>query len=74
MKQMKETLAEKNALLHIDFAENYLCKYFQKVVQSFHSGGNRDQVSMHAGVLYKDTNLQSFHFEKFRKTLSTTRW
>ncbi|CAH0558569.1 unnamed protein product [Brassicogethes aeneus] len=37
--------------LHIDFSENYSCKFFEEV-QSHHFGGSRNQVSLHTGVMY----------------------
>ncbi|XP_054259871.1 uncharacterized protein LOC128984559 [Macrosteles quadrilineatus] len=51
VRQIKKTLKENEAFLHIDFSENYNCKFGQEI-QSFHFGGSRDQVSMHTSVLY----------------------
>lgn len=51
VRQIKKTLKENEAFLHMDFSENYNCKFGQEI-QSFHFGGSRDQVSMHTSVLY----------------------
>lgn len=45
-------LAINEIALHIDFSENYSCKYFEEV-QSHHFGGSRNQVSLHTGVIYR---------------------
>lgn len=37
--------------MHIDFSENYSLKYGAEV-QSFHLGGNRQQVSLHTAVIH----------------------
>ena len=39
------------SLLHIDFSENYSCKYSEEI-QSVHFGGSHKQASLHSGVLY----------------------
>lgn len=59
IKNLKRKLTLEDLLLHVDFAENYSCKY-QSEIQSIHFGGNRDQVSLHTGVLYNASMLQSF--------------
>lgn len=46
-----DELAINEIALHIDFSENYSCKYFEEV-QSHHFGGSRNQVSLHTGVMY----------------------
>lgn len=59
MKELKSGLNDDSILLHIDFAENYSCKYSTEV-QSIHFGGNRNQVSLHTGVRYWGEKVQSF--------------
>lgn len=46
-----DDLAINEVALHIDFSENYSCKFFEEV-QSHHFGGSRNQVSLHTGVMY----------------------
>ncbi|CAH2982329.1 unnamed protein product [Chilo suppressalis] len=46
--------------IHIDFSENYACK-FATEVQSMHFGASKSQVTIHTGVLYaKEKKSQSF--------------
>ncbi|CAG9791138.1 unnamed protein product [Diatraea saccharalis] len=57
-------LTETEIALHIDFSENYACKYHEEI-QSVHFGGSRNQVTLHTAVLYhltfnKDKNITSF--------------
>ena len=60
MKEFKQTLTNCDMLNHVDFAENYYsCKYFEEI-QSVHFGGNRDQVSLHTGVMYSGKWTQAF--------------
>lgn len=51
VKQIKISLKVNEAFLHMDFSENYNCKFGQEI-QSFHFGGSRNQISMHTSVLY----------------------
>ncbi|VEN45539.1 unnamed protein product, partial [Callosobruchus maculatus] len=51
IRQMKESLIEMDAIIHMDFSENYSTKY-NKEIQAFHSGGSRTQISLHTVVLY----------------------
>lgn len=48
---IKKSLAEDEVFVHIDFSENYHCKYGEEV-QSVHFGGSRKQVTLHTVVLY----------------------
>ncbi|CAH0558950.1 unnamed protein product [Brassicogethes aeneus] len=49
--KMKEELKSNEALIHMDFSENYNLKYAEEV-QSFHFGGSRQQISLHTVVMY----------------------
>lgn len=49
--ELKKTLADNEVLIHIDFSENYCCKYNEEI-QAVHFGGARQQVTLHTGVLY----------------------
>ncbi|MGL5028750.1 MAG: hypothetical protein ACRC6C_01280, partial [Wolbachia pipientis] len=51
MDNLKKIMTEKEVIIHIDFSENYACKYSEEV-QSVHFGASRQQVTMHTGVLY----------------------
>jgi hypothetical protein len=42
-------------LIHIDFAENYVCCYSSEI-QSVHFGGSHAQATLHDGVLYSQSN------------------
>lgn len=48
---IKQNLSSVEGLLHIDFSENYNCKYGQEV-QSAHFGGSKSQFSLHTSVYY----------------------
>lgn len=48
---LRSQLDDSSCLLHIDFAENYLCQYHREI-QSVHFGGSHHQTTMHTGVLY----------------------
>jgi len=50
-KTLKNSLRSQEAVLHIDFSENYVCQYFSEV-QSCHFGGGHQQAVLHTGVCY----------------------
>uniref|UniRef100_A0A8D8WWA4 Uncharacterized protein n=1 Tax=Cacopsylla melanoneura TaxID=428564 RepID=A0A8D8WWA4_9HEMI len=57
---LKENLHDNETVIHIDFSENYMCKYSSEI-QSFHFGASRKQATIHTGVLYlKDKDPISF--------------
>ena len=47
-KELKENLTEHDALIHIDFSENYFCKWDSEI-QSAHYGASKKQLSLHTG-------------------------
>lgn len=51
IKNLKENLTASEAVIHVDFSENYALKYAEEV-QSFHFGGSRQQVTLHTSVIY----------------------
>ncbi|KAH9640377.1 hypothetical protein HF086_003063 [Spodoptera exigua] len=51
IKTLKNNLPVQEALLHVDFSENYALKFAEEV-QAFHFGGSRQQVSLHTSVAY----------------------
>ena len=50
-RNLRSVLDNTSCMLHIDFAENYLCQC-HKEIQSVHFGGSHQQTTMHTGVLY----------------------
>ena len=48
---LRENLDEGEIMIHMDFSENYSCKY-QKEIQSVHFGASQKQISLHTGVAY----------------------
>ncbi|CAH0397048.1 unnamed protein product [Chilo suppressalis] len=48
---IKQRLTPEDELLHIDFSENYNCKYAEEI-QSAHFGGSKIQLSLHTAVYY----------------------
>lgn len=56
---MKQNLNENQALIHVDFSENYSCKYATEV-QSVHFGASRNQISLHTGMFYTKNHKQGF--------------
>lgn len=50
-------------MLHVDFSENYNCKYSEEI-QSVHFGGAGQQITRHTAVLYRKQNyvLTTVHF------------
>jgi len=59
IKDLKKSLTVNDLLLHIDFAENFNCKYSSEI-QCIHFCGNRDSVTLHTGVKYHGQAVQSF--------------
>jgi len=56
---LKKSLTKTDALIHVDFSENYDCKY-NRELQSTHFGGNRANVTLHTGMVYKEKENISF--------------
>lgn len=52
MRALKKNLKDNEACVHIDFSENFECKYSAEV-QGVHFGGSREQITLHTGVLYR---------------------
>ncbi|KAM7372480.1 hypothetical protein PAMP_009644 [Pampus punctatissimus] len=51
LKSLRESLTEKDVVIHIDYSQNYSCKYGRKVKDT-HFGGGNEQVTIHTGVKY----------------------
>lgn len=52
-RSLRNSLQPNECMIHIDFAENYLCKYGNEI-QAVHFGGSHKQVTLHTGVLYME--------------------
>lgn len=60
MKRLKGEFRDIDLIMHIDFAENYGCKYGREI-QETHFGGNKPpQITIHAGVSYNASEVKSF--------------
>lgn len=55
IKQIKRTMSNTEALIHVDFSENYCCKYGEEV-QSAHFAGSKPQITLHTVVVYTKIN------------------
>lgn len=59
VKRLKESLCEKDVIVHMDFSENYCTKHNEEI-QSFHFGGSRTQLSLHTVVVYLRGSTKSY--------------
>jgi len=48
---LKGSLGDRECMIHIDFAENFSCKYFREI-QSVHFGSSHSQATLHTGVYF----------------------
>jgi hypothetical protein len=51
VQQVRQTLKNGDLLLHVDYFENYLCKWGREI-QAAHFGNAHQQVVIHQGVMY----------------------
>ena len=58
-KNLKPTLEDSEAILHIDFSKNYNC-HSASEIQSAHFSACQIQATLHTGVLYLESGLMSF--------------
>ena len=59
IRSLKENLSEHGIILHVDFSENYKCKYDSEI-QSMHFGASQRQISLHTGMLYTKQRTNGF--------------
>ena len=59
-RKYKQCLTDKMCVIHIDFSENYVCKYGSGEIQSVHFGGSHKQATLHTGMLYTSKTCESF--------------
>lgn len=55
----KKSLTENEAMVHMDFSENFSAKYNEEI-QPFHFGGSRTQLSFHTVVVYLKESKRSY--------------
>ena len=58
-KHLKETTCVNEAVIHIDFSENYICHNAAEIQSAYFGASNR-QATLHTGVLYKIDGIKSF--------------
>ena len=51
LKHLKENVTENDLCIHVDFSENYACKYATET-QAVHFGASRASVTLHTGAAY----------------------
>nr|CAI5837126.1 unnamed protein product [Callosobruchus analis] len=51
VKALKQNISDKEAIIHMDFSENYCTKYSQEI-HAYHFGGSRLQLSLHTVIIY----------------------
>lgn len=51
LRLLRQDLTQEEIIVHIDFSENYNCKY-SKSIQSTHFGASQRQISIHTGMAY----------------------
>ncbi|KAK3715465.1 hypothetical protein RRG08_003194 [Elysia crispata] len=56
---IKKNLNSQDVLVHIDFAENFVCKYSEQI-QSVHYGASQPQISLHTGYYETVHGSKSF--------------
>lgn len=55
---IKQNLSPNEVFIHMDFSENYTCKYATEI-QSAHFGGSKPQISIHTVVFYYSDVIKS---------------
>lgn len=68
-KSLRENLSSSEALIHIDFSENFSCKLSEEI-QSFHFGGSRQQATLHTGVIYVHQKSTPISFASVSNSLN----
>ncbi|XP_028254033.1 uncharacterized protein LOC114441699 isoform X2 [Parambassis ranga] len=58
---LRHGLKAHECLIHVDFSENYLCKYSTEI-QAVHFGASHQQATLHTGVLYMHAMPQPMSF------------
>lgn len=50
-RELKRSMKDHECLIHVDFSENYACKYSSEI-QAVHFASNQQQATLHTGVLH----------------------
>lgn len=50
-RELKRSMSDHECLIHVDFSENYSCKYSSEI-QAVHFASNQKQATLHTGVLH----------------------
>ena len=56
---LKENLKTNEALVHVDFSENFQCKLSTEI-QSMHYGASQNQITLHTGIYYTQNGYNTF--------------
>ncbi len=56
-------------MIHVDFSENYVCKMSEEI-QSMHFGASKRQITLHTGIYYVGSPVQSQSFCTVSDSLS----
>lgn len=51
LRKLRESLTQNEVVVHVDYSENYACKYTREIKET-HFGGGNQQVTLHTGVIY----------------------
>ena len=60
IRYLRQTISTGEAIIHIDFSENYCVEKYGREITSIHFGGSHAQVSLHTGILYLSEVSQPF--------------
>ena len=60
-RQLRKQMKSNEALVHVDFSENYIAK-LANAVSSYHYGASQHQISLHTGVYYVGANSFPYTF------------
>lgn len=59
LESLKVNLTDNSALVHVDFSENFTCKYSKEITQ-VHFGASNVQATLHDGIVYTNGKAQAF--------------
>jgi len=70
-RQLRKDMKSNEALVHVDFPENYVAK-LSSAVSINHYGASQHQISLHTGVYYVGTNSLPYTFCSIDKKATFT--
>lgn len=59
LRYLKENIRENEALIQVDFYEDYECKLAREI-QSMHFGASKKQITLHTGVCYTKNSSETY--------------